>query len=213
MASWRWRLAQWLEIRWWQRYLRQQEVDTYLAKKKSYWRRILAETGLELAPMTSVLDAGCGPAGIFMILPGQQVTAVDPLINRYEQELPHFSSAHYPWVVFQRARIEVLPPNPVFDYVFCLNAINHVDDLSRALDALTAQLAPGATLVLSVDSHRFSLVKYLFRLLPGDALHPHQHDWREYQEMIRARGLEIRYTQRIKRQPIFDYHLLIAQKP
>lgn len=205
-------MAQRLEIKWWRRYLRQQEVDIYLAKKKAYWRRMLTQIGLELAPMTSVLDAGCGPAGIFMIMSGQRVTAVDPLIIHYEHDLPHFSSAHYPWVAFQRAKIEDLPPNPIYDYVFCLNAINHVEDLPRALDALTSQLAPGGTLVLSVDTHRFSGLKYLFRLLPGDVLHPHQHDWREYQEMIRARGLDILDTHCLKREPIFDYQLLIAQK-
>ena len=37
----------------------------------------------------------------------------------------------------------------------------------------------------------FQLLKYIFRLLPGDILHPHQFDLEEYKGMLKKAGFQI----------------------
>ena len=89
----RWKIAQAAEIRWWQRYLKNKDTGDYATWKKAYWTKLLSEIGLSalLNPNTAaqkILDAGCGPAGIFMVLtPQHQLTALDPLLNDYEKKL------------------------------------------------------------------------------------------------------------------------------
>ena len=60
-----------------------------------------------------------------------------------------------------------------YDKVFCLNAINHVEDLGLCFDKLVQFTRSGGTLIVSIDAHNYQLFKHVFRLLPGDILHPH----------------------------------------
>ncbi|MEO1626041.1 MAG: class I SAM-dependent methyltransferase, partial [Bacteroidota bacterium] len=152
----RWKVAQAAEIRWWQRYLRKRPKADYLRWKRQYWQDMLQKSGLSLAPQSTVLDAGCGPAGIFTILQQQKVDAVDPLLKEYEQKLVHFDPADYPWTRFHPLALENYQTDKTYDVIFCLNAINHVADLNACLDQLVQWLAPGGQLFLSIDAHNHS---------------------------------------------------------
>ncbi len=210
----RWRFAQWLERRWWQRYLRHQSAAEYLRAKKLYWQKILSSIGYEPLAGQKVLDAGCGPAGIFIYLHEQQiVTALDPLLAAYEQDLAIFQKAMYPCVQFVVAPMESAQlPSASFQTIYCFNAINHVADWEGALDQLGRWLAPAGDLLLSSDVHRWQLLRWLFRLLPGDALHPQQHSAREYEAALAALGWQIKQRHRLRRTFIFDYVLWQATK-
>ena len=208
----RWHIAQFFEIRWWQRYLKHRDKSAYLNWKRGYWRDFLQKSGLQVPPGARVLDAGCGPAGIFMILEEQLVDALDPLLGHYEKSLPHFRRSDYPQVRFFEAPLESFFPDDHYDFVFCLNAINHVADLPCCLDRLAALTRPGGLLALSVDAHNHALLKHLFRLAPADILHPHQHDLSEYREMLGNRGFQVTDAILIKEEAIFNYHLLLARK-
>lgn len=212
-TGWRWRVAQRAELQWWQRYLDGQRPELYLNWKRDYWRAFLRDNNLQLPPGARVLDAGCGPAGIFTVLPDHAVTALDPLLDEYAAKLPHFTPADYPYVDFVSGALEDYTTDVRFDYIFCLNAINHVADMDRALDRLVATLAPGGTLALSIDAHRHSWLKPIFRALPGDILHPQQHDLPDYQQALDRRGLLLDRSQLLKREAIFDYYLLTAHQP
>ncbi len=209
----RWKVAQAAEIRWWNRYLRNKEVNTYMDQKRAYWHRVLDACNLNLPKGAKVLDAGCGPAGIFIAIPHCEVIAIDPLLDAYERQLPHFQAADYPYVQFRCQPIESISEQGVFDWVFCLNVINHVADLNKSLDALWAALKPGASLVLSVDAHNHAFLKRLFQLIPGDILHPHQYSLLDYQQMLLHRKARIDRTILLKKERIFNYYLFIAQKP
>jgi 2-polyprenyl-3-methyl-5-hydroxy-6-metoxy-1,4-benzoquinol methylase len=204
----RWRIAQFFERRWWRRYLRAKDKTAYLNWKKAYWRDFLQKTGLHPAPGQCVLDAGCGPAGIFTILDNQCVDALDPLLDRYECDLPHFKKSDYPHTRFFAERLEDFAPATPYDLVFCLNAINHVADLGLCFDRLAALTRPGGTLIVSVDAHRHAWLKPLFRAIPGDILHPHQYDLDEYRAMLETRGCRVARAVLLKREWIFDYWLL-----
>ncbi len=210
----RWRIAQLLELWWWRRYLRGRDVASYHAWKRSYWRDFLARIG-DPNPHSAerVLDAGCGPAGIFMAFDGRcSVDAVDPLLASYERRLPHFAREMYPRVRFHTGTLEALASPIPHDRVYCLNAINHVADLDAALDALVAAVRVGGRLCVSIDAHRFGWVRALFRALPVDVLHPHQFDEQEYAAMLIARGCTIERRITIRKQLLFTYVLLVARR-
>ncbi|MCB0583238.1 MAG: methyltransferase domain-containing protein [Phaeodactylibacter sp.] len=207
----RWKAAQAAEIRWWRAYLRNKSPEAYLARKASYWRRVLREAQYEPDAGARVLDAGCGPAGIFLILEAQEVHAVDPLLGAYQADLPHFDPSRYPHVRFFPQPLEAFDPPEPYDAIFCLNAINHVANLNQSLDLLAGALKPGARLLLSVDVHKHAVLKKLFQWVPGDVLHPHQHSLEEYQQMLVKRGLELERAVRLKEGKVFDYFLMVMR--
>lgn len=209
---WRWKIAQAAEIRWWRRYLRGKSPESYLRDKRRYWRRVLATLEVDLPASAKVLDAGCGPAGIFIALPGCRVDAIDPLLEKYQKHLPHFDPKTYSWVNFRQMTIEALDRTDAYDHIFCLNAINHVADLRQSLRRLYAAGRPGSRLILSIDSHKYQLFRRLFSLLPGDILHPHQFYLREYLDMLTKTGWKIERTHRLKEGFFFDYYGIVARK-
>lgn len=211
-TSMKWRLAQFLEIRWWQQYLRKKGKNTYLEAKRAYWRRVLDRLDLHLPEAARVLDAGCGPAGIFMILSRHEVVAIDPLLAAYAEKLAHFSPEDYPRVHFETTMLEAYQAPKPFDYVFCLNVINHVADLRAGIAVLAKATKPEGKLIISIDTHRFWGLKWLFRLLPGDALHPHQHSLADYQAILGQQNFSLQQKVKLKPGWIFDYWILVLEK-
>lgn len=207
----RWKVAQAAEIQWWKAYLKKKDTTTYKAWKKAYWKTLLGELIAQPQVGALCLDAGCGPAGIFMALEEQQVQAVDPLLEQYAQ-LPPFNPQDYPWVSFEEQALEHFETTTPFDWVFCLNAINHVSDLEQCWKQLYAATAIGGKLVVSIDAHNHTFFKHLFRLLPGDILHPHQYDLAEYVAQGEAHGGQLLQTLHKGEAFFFDYYVLVFEK-
>ena len=212
VTSTRWKIAQMAERKWWQNYLQKKEVTTYLIWKKEYWQNLLSTctAHFSIHPADTILDAGCGPAGVFMCFPDNKVTAFDPLINSYEKDLPHFNKSKYPNVQFIESGLEDFSTQSTFDVVFCMNAINHVQNIKNAYDVLCNNVAKGKYLVITIDAHNHSIFKKIFRLLPGDILHPHQFDLKEYNDFLTSRGLKILETKKLKKEFFFDHYIQIA---
>jgi 2-polyprenyl-6-hydroxyphenyl methylase/3-demethylubiquinone-9 3-methyltransferase len=209
--NWRWKLAQYAEIRWWRRYLRKKEPEAYLESKRQYWERTLKTLDIAVPDEVDVLDAGCGPAGIFMVLQGRKLVGIDPLLSAYT-DLPHFHPDKYPWVVFQQQTIEELESTLAYDYIFCMNAINHVSDLNQSIERLQVAGRPGSWLIMTVDAHNYRLFRQVFSWLPGDILHPHQYYLQEYVEMLAQSGWQVERTQLLKRNFFFNYYGIVARK-
>lgn len=212
MRNLRWKIAQSAEIRWWQRYLKRQSAVDYLNWKRAYWKTFLQQTGVFLKADEKVLDAGCGPAGIFTVLKNQQVDAVDPLLGQYEAKLEHFQKRNYPNISFFSQSLEDFQTTKTYDKVFCLNAINHVADLNLCLDKLVNLTRSGGQLIISIDSHNHQLFKHIFRFIPGDILHPHQYDLKEYKQMLVSRGVRISNVVLYKKKYFFNYYVLVCLK-
>ena len=212
-TSLRWKVAQWAEIRWWKRYLKNKDKTTYVEWKKSYWNELLLQLGddLTLSPNLFVLDAGCGPSGIFTILEDQEVIAIDPLLNQYKH-LPHFDINAYPDTQFIEKSLEDYQGTNVYDTIFCMNVINHVKDIKKSTDNLIESLKPEGQLLLTIDAHNHRFFKHLFRALPGDILHPHQYDLKEYKTMLEERKMKVIKTVHIKKSFFFDHYLILAEK-
>jgi len=210
----KWRLAQFLELLWWKNYLSDKSESDYLNWKREYWKNFLNSISdvLPIHNYSNILDAGCGPAGIFTILANHQVTAIDPLLDKYQHGIAHFNPLNYPQVSFFSIPIEQLQAKNEYDIVFCLNAINHVADIQKAMYRLADSVKTGGYLVLSIDAHRYNFLKYLFRLFPGDVLHPHQHKLSGYLQMIGQYPFTILKTHCLKQSLIFNYWVIVAQK-
>jgi 2-polyprenyl-6-hydroxyphenyl methylase/3-demethylubiquinone-9 3-methyltransferase len=210
--GWKWTLAQRLELWWWKRYLRNRVSADYLSWKRDYWNGFIHTLPASLLQQpTRVLDAGCGPAGIFTVLQQHEVTAFDPLLDKYKAHLSVFDESLYPTVHFSSSTLEngVAGEWPV---VFCLNAINHVQHWEASLDRLYQMVSPGGCLVLSTDAHRSTLLRNIFRLIPGDMLHPQQHTCTDYRNALTARGFVIMSEEVLTPGKVFDYWRVIAKK-
>ena len=212
--KWRWNAAQFAERKWWQQYLKNKDIPTYLAWKKNYWLDLLKKCThyFSIKNEDIILDAGCGPAGMFMLFDNNKTVAFDPLINLYEQDLPHFKKSWYPSISFVNAGLEDFAYPSKFDVLFCMNAINHVADIEQSFENLISFAYKEAHIVVTIDAHNHSIFKHLFRLLPGDILHPHQYDLNEYQNMLTNRGCIILGTELLKHEFFFDHYLLVAKK-
>lgn len=202
-----------MEIRWWRQYLKAKSVADYQDYKTNYWKDFLASIkNFQLNAADAILDAGCGPAGIFIILQDYQVTAVDPLLSSYERDLKHFSKHQYPTTTFIESGLESFESPNRFDHVFCLNAINHVSDLDQSMDNLVNSAKPGGKIYLSIDAHNSTWWKHFNRIIHWDILHPHQYDLEEYSQMLTSRNCQIDQRIFLKKTGPFDYYLLVATK-
>lgn len=204
----RWRTAQFFELLWWRQYLARKRKADYLNWKKNYWTRLFDRFALWPPAGASVLDAGCGPAGAFLVLDNCSVDAVDPLIKAYERRLRHFSRQDNPQVCFINAPLEKFKAARHYDRVFCFNALNHVGDLNLCILRLEQCLAQEGILVCSIDVHRRGWLRRIFQRLPGDMLHPQQLTIVEYERRFELSGLECYERQVLKKGLIFNYILM-----
>lgn len=210
----KWKIAQFLESWWWKRYLKNKNPEEYILWKKNYWKAFLKKINLNesLATQKNILDAGCGPAGIFLILDNHNVTALDPLLNQYK-ELPLFSHYNDLKCEFICDSIEHFSTAKKYDIIFCINAINHVSDLELCSKNIFDHLAENGIAVITTDVHRYKLLKYLLRLLPSDALHPHQNDFNEYLQIFQNTGYNsITHINLEPENFMFDYVAFILKK-
>lgn len=212
MQSIRWQIAQWFELKWWQNYLGDKNKQEYLAWKKSYWLNVLqqVEDTISIKPSDTIADLGCGPAGVFIALPNNKITAVDPLLNEYDAKLSFFDVNDYSNTTFINAPLEAYNAT-AHDIVCCMNCINHVHDIEKAFDVVVQSMKPDGVLLLSIDAHNHTLFKHIFRAIPGDILHPHQYSLAEYESFLTKRGLHISQQVLLKREFFFNHYLLVAK--
>jgi len=208
----RWKIAQFLEVRWWRNYLSEKDKTSYYSWKKEYWYTFLSKHSITIPRNQRILDAGCGPAGIFTVLQDHQVVALDPLLGYYQAQLPLFEPTDWPWVTFHKSSLEDFQVESPFNLVFCLNAINHVADLGKSLNGLSEVCTSNGTLYLSVDVHRWRFFRWLFGLVPVDILHPHQYTSSEYVKRMEVSGFRISQVRTIKKEFFFNYILIVANK-
>jgi SAM-dependent methyltransferase len=209
----RWKIAQYFELKWWKNYFSKRDPTEYKKWKSDYWLWFLEKINEWVNPLQNqnFLDMGCGPAGIFMVLPGK-VTAVDPLLDVYKAHLIPFKPANFENVTFISARAEDYKCNSQFDIVFSLNVINHVTNIKQATATLYKCCKNGGQLVLSADTHNYNFLKTIFRYLHFDILHPYQLTLEEYKKLLENEGFVVLVSKCLKKKFIFSYMVIIAEK-
>ncbi|TVR78555.1 MAG: methyltransferase domain-containing protein [Chitinophagaceae bacterium] len=211
----KWGIAQFFEQLWWRIYLKNKNPEAYILWKKKYWETFLKQIPEIAFPKTAnsrILDAGCGPAGIFLILQNQNFIAIDPLFNYYKEKFPAYNSYYKPEDSFINSKIESFSSTDKFDLIFCLNAINHVEDIDKALTRLAELSNEKATLVISTDVHNYTFFKKIFRFFSFDVLHPYQGDSNYYEEKLKKAGFSIQRDFVKKREFFFTYIVFVCRK-
>lgn len=203
----RWRIAQFFELKWWQSYLKDQEPETYLTWKKKYWTKFLKE--IDIQPSGRILDIGCGPTGIFMANETEEGVAIDPLIQKYEKITSIFKPSFYPNFSFNNCTWEEFNSKDTFDYVFAINAFNHFSDLKKSIKK--ASKYSNKYLILSSDVHNYTFLRFLFRLFPGDILHPQQDQLSDYLRILEEDFI-LEKKKTLKKGLIFNYVVLVLKK-
>lgn len=206
----RWKIAQFFESIWWKYYLKNKDTKQYLDWKIKYWNDFLIKIRLEKESLDdkNILDSGCGPAGIFIVISNARVTALDPLLNFYQNKICHFNSNWYKNVAFSPLSIEQYQEKEKFDFIFCLNAINHVENINLAIENLIYSLKNDGKMIITIDCHKYTFLKSLFSFFQGDVLHPHQYTLDEYKTLFFKYGLNIENEFLLKNGLIFDYYSL-----
>lgn len=206
----RWKIAQFFEFHWWKSYFKNKQKDAYLNWKKTYWTNFITKINVIPGAKASCLDAGCGPAGIFTILDNQIIDAVDPLIEKYEA-LEFFDKKNYPHTFFINNHLENFNTGKKYDYIFCINAINHVADIKKCMINLHQHMHKNSTLVISTDYHKFQILKHIFKLIPGDILHPVQGDLNYFKNIFQINDLRIENLLCEQQNAIFDYGIFVLK--
>lgn len=212
----RWKIAQKAELNWWKKYLKNRPTPEYLAWKKDYWEDFMSRINIHPDANDICLDAGCGPAGINLALEHvQSVKAIDPLWNSYAEQLSVAQKVSANGHQFQQLLLEDLNETEVYNYVFCLNVINHVSDWEKATQNLWNALKPGGTLILSSDVHRFPWLRFPFRLMQWDILHPQQHSLDDYIHLFQRTMPDYKMKIQLKHSSkgVFDYYIFVLEKP
>ena len=156
-------------------YQERKDPSTILAVNCLYWRRVLKslpEGEFEIGPESRVLDAGCGGAGILLALEEGIRSGFDPLMGFYLERFPHLAEAPVRWI---EADAEGFYAEEPFDFIFCINTLDHTRDPRRAAQNLEHLLAPSGKLVCVLNVHltRFWRAYYerFYRFV--DPPHPH----------------------------------------
>jgi len=167
---------------------------------------------VDLSKAALIADLGCGPAGLFLALENKKVTAVDPLLDKYEEITSFFRRSDYPNTTFITSTIEDFISSKKFETVFCMNAINHVQDIQKGFQKLRELCADNGIIVVTVDAHNYGFFKHSFRLIPGDILHPYQFDLEEYRKLLEQDGWKVCDTQLLKHEFFFNHYLLVTRR-
>ncbi len=208
----RWHIAQATESLWWRWYLHRRNPADYLQWKTEYWRHFFERFELDLQPQGALLEVGCGPAGVGLVLPCERLTLLDPLLKRYQELFPAITQRSLAGCRLVYQPLESWETHEKFEHIYCFNVINHCQDLERCAHKLTYLLQDGGSLYLSTDCHRHESLKLLFRRIPADVLHPQQYDLGDYVALFEGKGLELQATHCVHRGRIFEYQLLIFKK-
>jgi 2-polyprenyl-6-hydroxyphenyl methylase/3-demethylubiquinone-9 3-methyltransferase len=176
----------------------------------------------DIAPLQGklVLDVGCG-GGILadsMAHAGAHVTGIDLAGKALRVAQLHALEAQTPNLDYQEISVEALAAQQPesFDFVTCMEMLEHVPDPSSVVRACTTLVRPGgwvffSTLNRNAKSFLFAVVgaEYLLNLLPRGT--------HEYAKMIRPSelaaycrlaGLDLLHTRGLEHNPISGHYWL-----
>ena len=170
----KWKRAQKKELECWSYNQPRISGPRYMALKREYWKNIMKTTGISLSSLTrpgvSVLEAGCGPTGVFILFSQKQKNydILDPLLDEYESLYAHAFNAGTKFA----CALEELEAKKSYDIILVINAIDHCQDITAFLAKLHQLLAPGGKVYIAVNTHKRKWTAALWRLFQP-LLEPH----------------------------------------
>lgn len=139
------------ELDFWRREIEKYKGEDYAAIRASGIKG-LVEMWPEIAGLEGVaLDLGCSPVSVFEgIHDGLRMYAIDPLLEEYQK----LYAPEAPTVRYIRGHKDdgrILFSNGFFDFIFCVNVIDHTTHHASLLDEVKRVLKPGGLLFLMVN--------------------------------------------------------------
>jgi SAM-dependent methyltransferase len=139
-----------------------------------------------------VLEVGSGPVGVVGFFPAVERVAIDPLEPYYSSNAT-LTALRNRAVDYRQGSAEALPcDSGRYDLAIMENCIDHVRDVTAAMDELKRALNPGGTLYFTVNCRTkwgFILHRVLSRLRV-DAGHPHTFTPYRAQKLLRDNGFK-----------------------
>jgi len=190
-----WQIAQKAELECWTLDRAKFQSPIYLQAKKAFWRSVLnmLRNYVSLADLSNkkVLEFGCGPTGIFLLVDkNPQYLCLDPLMNEY---LNHFPFVRKSGVSFINSKIEDYHNTDKFDFILGFNALDHVDDIQRAIKRVYDAVSHKGLVIISVNVHNYSFFQQLLSRTYSifDKLHKHQYTSRQYRDLFLSTGFNV----------------------
>jgi ADP-heptose:LPS heptosyltransferase/2-polyprenyl-3-methyl-5-hydroxy-6-metoxy-1,4-benzoquinol methylase len=154
------------EVAWWRRFIFEQfdpvrEVsetkflDRFKRECEDRWLYICQTISQDIhfCAQGAVLDIGNGPCGILNFIPARIKVGVDPNNELYQESGILYSLPKD--IVFLPARAEAIPQlDGTFDFITCINVLDHTNDPGAILDEVKRLLKPGGIFFLSVDMRK-----------------------------------------------------------
>ncbi len=154
------------EVNWWMKFIFEYfDTDRRISERKflerferectERWNYICQELGLDAhcCSEAAVLDVGNGPCGLLNFIPARIKVGVDP-----NNELYHRNGILYNLhrdIVLLPVRAEAIPLlDGSFDFVTCVNVLDHTNDPAAILAGVHRLLKPGGVFWLSVDMRK-----------------------------------------------------------
>jgi len=188
----RWKIAQSKELDCWVGNKDKIQSAKYQAAKLKFWQGTLESCGLDPdsadIKTKKVLDVGCGPAGSFILIDkNPDYWCVDPLMDSYLEQFPQIKQHE---VKFFNQKLEDFRTDRRFDIILGFNCLDHVDNLSAAMDKIKELSHPSTQIIISLNVHNYNwLQKILARFSPIlDRLHKYQYTSQQYKSMLVDKG-------------------------
>jgi len=179
----------------------QQTLADTSAKLTSYKERLCIDVN-ELRGKT-VLEVGSGHAAALSNCEISELVNVDPLMNIYIKYIKGFPDL-IPDTVFLKSDAESLPfEDNRFDFIICINALDHFNDARKATVEMGRVLQPGGKLFLNVDCKNRLNVRIRKRV--G---HPYSFTPAKLQELFEPTCLNVTFEQSFDIGPSHTMHFI-----
>jgi ubiquinone/menaquinone biosynthesis C-methylase UbiE len=152
-------------------------------KRKKLFSEVLESVELNFSYFKNkeLLDVGCGFQGIINFIDSaKKRVGLDPLIEEFSEKLKTEKCIEFVQGVGEKMPFE----SNSFDFVFCLNVLNHTAHPEEVLKEISRVLKPCGELLLWV--HTFHPLVSFFNPLIAllDAPHPHHFSSKKIKQML-----------------------------
>lgn len=186
----KWKIAQQEELSCW--LLNSEKINhpKYLEWKRQYWQKMLARLDLSTPPWPELnaLEVGCGPSGIFLLLPDNAMTTnftiLDPLLKNYRQAFPSYFNRCPEVSVPLESWSEV--GTDEYDLIFAINCIDHTLDIQTFLEKLHKLVKLNGRVILAVNTHKRSWTEKVWQRFQRflEPHHPYHFTAASYQNLF-----------------------------
>ncbi len=194
MQNSRWEKAQKYEKDWWSQRAHSINFEYY----KVFARELLLELKpiIEINQSTSILEIGCGPAGISTYIDSNFKHAIDPL-NDFFESIESFQKQRDTRTKYLKAKGENLPyEQETFDLVIMDNVLDHCEDPQKVMNETFRVMKMGS--VLYFQQNVYTLWGKALRLgmekFEIDKGHPFTFTKKDISLLLDRAGFEVLYS-------------------